>query len=257
MKYRSYIRKIILDILANSSFPKNGIHILNGHFIAPFSESSEVFFDLINELSKEVDFINIQEASNLILNKTISTGEKLVAFTFDDGFEECYTKIKPTLDHFDIKAAFFVNPNFIDGDKAYIDNFIKNVIYLDGYKLPMSWDQLSILKKEGHSIGAHTMDHLRLKSSQIDVLEYQIIECKKAIENRLGGTCDFFAYPYGKLQDISEEAITIAVDTFKYNFTQTNHKKYFSFNEQFINRRHFEGNWPLGHLNYFLGKKTF
>lgn len=257
MKYRSFIRKILLNILANFSSPKNGIHILNAHFIAKFSERSEIFFELIDALSKEVDFINIQEASNLILNKSFNINDKLVAFTFDDGFEECYTKIKPTLDYFDIKAAFFVNPNFIEGDKTYIENFINNVVYLDGYKLPMSWEQLSILKKEGHIIGAHTMDHLSLNISKTDILEYQILECKRSIENHLGGTCDYFAYPYGKLDDISENAIALASNNFKFNFTQSNHKKYFSFNEQFINRRHFEGNWPVGHLKYFLGKKTF
>lgn len=138
-------------------------------------------------------------------------------------------------------ADVLVNPNFIDGDQDYINNFIKNIIYLDGFKLPMTWNQLSILKEEGHIIGAHTMDHLRLNISKSDVPEFQIKKCKQSIENHVGGECNYFVYPYGKLTDISNGAINIAVDTFKYNFTQTNHKKYFSFNERFINRIHFEG----------------
>src|SRR6185312_3694227 len=147
---RKNIRKIYLDILGRLSSPKDGIHILNGHFIAQHSENSATFFNLLVKLSDSVTFINIQEAAELILNQKIPQKEKLVAFTFDDGFQECYTKIKPSLDHFGIKAAFFINPNFIDGDNAYIDNFLKNVVFLNGYKKPMDWIQINTLKNEGH-----------------------------------------------------------------------------------------------------------
>ena len=255
-KFRNTLRKIYLDIFSIFSVPKNGVHILNGHFIAQYSEKKEIFFDLLNALSQSVDFINIQDASDLILTKKIPLKQKLVAFTFDDGFEECFTKIKPSLDYFGIKAAFFINPNFINGNDMYIENFLNNVVFLNGFKPPMGWDQIIELKNEGHIIGAHTMDHLRLDIQDKEKLEYQIKQCKFYIENKLGNKCEYFAYPYGQLQDISDEAIKMADDNFKYNFTQSNYRKYFSFDGKFINRRHFEGIWPVQHVKYFLKTKS-
>lgn len=253
-EYRSLIRGIILDILGKFSMPQNGVHILNGHFIASHEAPQDIFFKLLEGLSKITRLIDIQDASELVRTGKTNVTEKLVAFTFDDGFEECFTKIKPVLDHFGIKAAFFINPNFVDGDKAYIKNYLENVVYLDGYKLPMGWDKLAVLKNQGHIIGAHTMDHLRLNIQDEQMLQYQIENCKQVIEKKLNGTCDYFAYPYGRLADISKEAVNMAYHLYKYNYTQSNHKQYLSFNGRFINRRHFEGNWPLAHVNYFLKK---
>lgn len=255
-KYRSLLRKICLDVISKFSQPKKGIHILNGHFIAPYKAEGEVFFDLLSELSKTVKFIDIQEATQLITTKKFDQKEILVAFTFDDGFEECYTDITPSLDYFDIKAAFFINPNFVNGDATYINNFLKNVVYLDGFKLPMRWNQILTLHNQGHVIGAHTMDHMRLDIYDEQVLNHQIVDCKNYLEKQIGYKCEYFAYPYGQLTDISEQAIEIAAGNFKYNFTQSNYRQYFSFNNRFINRRHFEGNWPQQHVKYFLKSKN-
>lgn len=41
-----------------------------------------------------------------------------IAFTFDDGWRDCYTQIAPQLEKYGINAAFFINPNFVDAAEA-------------------------------------------------------------------------------------------------------------------------------------------
>lgn len=256
LKLRKRIRNIILDILSINSKPANGVHILNGHFLSLNDYASNVIFrKQLENLSKQgVTFIDIDKAVKMISEKQIDQSRCYVAFTFDDGFEECYTKIRPILNELNIKAAFFINPNFINGNEKYIDNFKYNVVFTN--KNPMIWEQIINLKEEGHIIGSHTMDHLNLDVNDNTVLEFQIKESKKYLENKLNYNCDYFAFPYGQFKHISKLGIEIANENYKYVFSQSNYKHYFSCNEKVINRRHFECDWPYKHVLYFIKKKS-
>lgn len=253
---RKYVRKLLLDSLSLTSAPKPGIHILNGHFLSlEDQKSNEVFYHQLKMLSlNRVEFIDFDTAVKSIETKIVPSDKCFVAFTFDDGFEECFTKIRPVLNDFWIKAGFFINPNFIDGNEEYQNNFKDNIVYTN--KQPMNWDQITILKEEGHFIGAHTMDHIKLDIDEGDILEYQIGESKKYIENKLKTKCDYFAFPYGKLEHINYLGVEIAHKYFKYVFSQSNYRCYYSFNGKVINRRHFECDWPYKHVLYFLKEKS-
>lgn len=252
---RAILRRILLDIISFGVRPNMGIHILNGHFLSRNNNApKEIFYNQLFNLNKRgIEFINFEDAVELIVSKKIPNNKCLVAFTFDDGFEECYTKIKPVLDSFGIKAGFFINPGFINGNIEYVENFKENVVFTE--KPSMSWEQVESLMKEGHIIGAHTIDHVMLKSTDNKLLEYQIGECKNIIEKKLNFACDHFAYPYGRIQHISAEGVDIANKYYKYVFSQDDYTNYFSFNGKVINRRHYECDWPFRHVVYFLKKK--
>lgn len=251
---KASIRNLALNLLGNLNSPSPGIHILNGHFVSRETKDPNVFHDLLIKLqNKNVVLSRIEEAVDLITNKKI-VKKPIVAFTFDDGFEECYTKIAPVLKSFGINAAFMINPNFIECCDSYKEDFLTKKVFVQD-KNPMTWAMVEELKNDGFIIGAHTLDHIRLNIEDEDILTLQIVQCKKVIEEKLNMNCEYFAYPYGQINDISPMALKIAKNYYKYVFTGCNHKKYFSFNESAINRRHFEGDWPLIHMNYFLSFK--
>jgi hypothetical protein len=95
------------------------------------------------------------------------------------------------------------------------------------------------------------MNHYNLSTLTKDELEYEIINSKKIIEKFTNNDCQYFAYPFGKITDINMQSIKIATMTYKYCFTQDNYLNYFSFENKFINRRHFEPFWKLKHVIYF------
>lgn len=246
---RSTIRSIVLDFLGNNSEPAPGIHILNGHRTHGEKEP-ETFRLLLDKLSQKVKFIKIEEAAQMILEKK-QPQKPLVAFTFDDGFMDCYNYFAPILEEFNTNAMFFVNPNYVEGDYKYIENFNKNIVLTPG-KQPMRWKHLKELSDRGHVIAAHTMDHYEINSKDKNILNYQIINCKKIIEDRIGKPCEYFAFPYGKLSEANQLSINIACNTYKYVFSQSDYKNYFSYDGKVINRRHFEPFWPIKHIYYFL-----
>lgn len=248
---KKIIRNTLLSTLGNFKNIANGVHILNSHYIARNDLPKEVFYDLLKQLSKNADFIKIEDAVEAIRNKTHSN-QKLIAFTFDDGFEECYTKIAPVLSEFKTNAALFINPGFIDGNAAYCSNFCKNIVHIN--KKPMTWEMIKKLHQQGYVIGNHTQDHVRLVGLNEQQLQQQIIIAKKRIEEQLNSPCEYFAWTYGKNTDIDEKALKLALENHQFVFSSDNYTNYFSFNNSVFNRRHIEGNWPISHINYFLSK---
>jgi peptidoglycan/xylan/chitin deacetylase (PgdA/CDA1 family) len=252
---RSKARGIVLDILGSCAEPVPGIHILNGHRTCGEDEP-DTFRQLLENLSQKVEFIKVEDAVQMILRKE-QPQKPLVAFTFDDGFMDCYNIFAPVLEEFGVNAMFFINPNYVDGDVNYIDNFDNHIVMTPG-KRPMRWEQLKALSARGHVIAAHTMDHYMINSNDENTLRYQIESCKEIIESNIGKPCDYFAFPYGKLSQVNQKSINIACEKYKYVFSQSDYKHYFSFNNKVINRRHFEAFWPVKHVFYFIScHKTY
>lgn len=252
---RTWLRARVLDVLGAFSTPQPGIHILNGHRIEK-SDDADAFRKMLTELSKTVTFIRIEDAVRMIIERQCPS-KPLVAFTFDDGFMDNYDVFAPILEEFGTNALFFINPNYVEGNEEYIQNFDDNVVMTPD-KRPMRWNQICELSKRGHIIGAHTMDHYMVNSDDKRILEYQINTCKEVIENNTGVPCDYFAFPYGKLTQANDLSISIACQKYKYVFSQSDYKHYNSFSGKVINRRHFEPFWPIAHVKYFLScKKTY
>lgn len=247
------IRYMILNILSIGARPANGIHILNGHMVDKENPDIRIFEKLMAELSEYAEFIRIEDAVAKIEAHNIPD-RPLIAFTFDDGFEECYTCIAPVLEKYHTNAAFFINPGFISGDAASQKAFVEETVLSPG-KRPLTWEQLKDLQERGHIIGAHTMDHYIADINDENELKHQIIDCKLEIERHLGTKCSYFAWPFGKLKDTDTMAIEMVCRTFPHAFNQSYYRHYFSCGGRILNRRHFEPFWPISHTLYFLSKK--
>ena len=262
-KTRSIIRDIYLSTAGYTAVPANGIHILNGHKICKepghgTKVDCERFDNLLCMLEKYCDLIDFENAVDLIVNRE-AVSRPAVAFSFDDGYEDCYYGIAPVLEKHGVNAMFFINPSAANAaennDMAYIDRFV-NISTRSPGKRPMTWQQIRELRKRGFMIGAHTMDHCMTTSHGCqDDLRHQICDCRDMIENKLGFRCEYFAWPYGTMAHINNDGLNIALRTYKYVFSQTDFKHYLSLGGKVINRRHFEPWWKHSHVRYFLSFK--
>lgn len=252
---RNILRKSLLDIVGLIRKPAPGIHIINSHFVSPASnvpDSNQIFYSFLMELRKYCVFLRIEDAVKFIKSGNIPNDECYVAFTFDDAFQECYDVIAPLLESFDANAAFFVNPNFVECNLEYHNEFSSRS-FTNGKK-SMTWKNLIDLHNRGHVIGSHTMDHVNLGDTSLtkDDLNFQIAECRREIEKIVGNNCNWFAFPYGQMKNINKASLEIMTATYDVVFSGTNYKNYFSENEKIINRRHLEPDWPKSHIKYFL-----
>lgn len=257
---RQFARNTILSIVGTFKRPSPYVHILNGHMVDWHHDNDEDgnrFEQQLKALHKYCEFVKIEDAVQMILShKKVS--RPTVAFTFDDGWRDCYTQIAPHLEKYGVNAMFFINPNFVDAadnyDDVYIENFTVNTTKSPG-KHPMTWEQIRDLQKRGFKFGAHTLDHYCINDENFAELEHQIGDCRGAIEEKLGVPCEHFAFPYGRLEHANPKSIEIACKHYKYVYSQSDHKHFFSYNGKVINRRHFEPFWPVSHVFYFLSDK--
>lgn len=247
------LRSTFLSTAGWGKKPSAGVHILNGHFVHSTTPDAAVAERCLEALSRQARFIRIEEAVRLIVSRTV-VDEPLLAFTFDDGFEECLTVIAPVLEKYGTNAAFFVNPHFVEGDEEYIRCFTEKVVRTPG-KHPMRWEDLRQLQQRGHVIGAHTLDHYLTASEDTAELQHQIVDCRRVMETHLGQPCTYFAWPFGRLEQTNEQAVALACSCYDFVFSQSDYRHYFSFDGRVINRRHFELCWPESHILYFLSRK--
>lgn len=117
--------------------------------------------------------------------------KKLVALTFDDGYEDFYLKAYPILRRCRFPATLFV----------LSDPEIKENVWDSGElrvkKKLLSGPEISELKNGGISFGCHTKSHPRLSRLSDDEIKREVSESKEELEARLGSPVKFFCYPYG------------------------------------------------------------
>lgn len=251
---RSFSRNIFLQIAGKFKKPSNSVHILNGHYISKLNSGNDrdIFSKQLRILSKYVDYVNVDEALEMILNK-VKVKRPTVTFTFDDGFKDCYTDIAPVLNDYNVNALFFINPGYIEGSKKYIKNFNDNIVLSEG-KEPMTYDQVKELSDNNFVIGNHTYNHIRL--SDFDNIDSEVLDSKNKIESLTKKKCNHFAWTYGQVPDIREEQIEFILKHHEYIYSGCDYQNYFlNNNPKIINRRHFEGNWPVSYMKYFLSKQ--
>jgi peptidoglycan/xylan/chitin deacetylase (PgdA/CDA1 family) len=105
---------------------------------------------------------------------------KPIILTFDDGYVDFYQYAYPIL-----KKYHMTGINFI------ITGFVGRTGYL-------SWPQIEEMYQSGNILfGAHTVHHFALTSIKPEVAKTEISQSKQVLEEHLGKTVDWFAYPYG------------------------------------------------------------
>ena len=113
---------------------------------------------------------------------TNSSGPKLAIINFDDGYKSQFTNAKPILDKYGFKASFFIVCNFVGKTAKQMNS--SSVINFAGKGVEqMTWDNIITLYKQGHQIGAHTMNHLQnMTSMPKNKLDYEIGHSKQCLD---------------------------------------------------------------------------
>ncbi|MCW3127607.1 MAG: polysaccharide deacetylase [Bacteroidetes bacterium] len=80
----------------------------------------------------------------------------------------------------------------------------------------LTWAEITQLSREKNvTIGAHTMNHLSMKTLTDDELQYEISASKKELEEKTGKPAEHFAYPYGGFEDAYAREYKAAKEVFK------------------------------------------
>lgn len=104
-----------------------------------------------------------------------------VILTFDDGLVTDYDIASPLLAEFGWRAVFFLNTATI-GQAGYLD-----------------WAKIVEMQRNGMSFQSHSHRHVDLTVLPTPVLDAELTESKRRLEDRLSSRVDFLAAPHGVL----------------------------------------------------------
>ena len=114
------------------------------------------------------------------INGNLILPERPLIITFDDGYVDNYTNAMPILKKYGMRATIFVVPGFTGVQSNYL-----------------TWEQLKEMEKNGFNIQSHTLNHRALEELPDDEIRAELLNSKKMLEEHLGHSVDFLAYPTG------------------------------------------------------------
>ena len=133
------------------------------------------------------------EAVGKYLHSKETIPERSVVITFDDGFRNNYENAFPILREFDFPATAFIVSGLVGKTNSWMT--------AEGYpeRHLMGRREIEEMKKNGITIGSHTINHCRLSALGCEGAKNEIESSKKSLEDMLGTAINHFAYPYGDM----------------------------------------------------------
>ncbi len=135
-----------------------------------------------------IDVISLQELENRMASIGKS-GKKGLCITFDDGYYSMYSKLLPLAREFGYPVTLFV----------YLDNVYHRA------SSSITWNNLREMDNNGVDVQCHSLSHpdltvLRKKDTVESryTLYEEIYLAKRMMEQYMGKTISYYAFPYGR-----------------------------------------------------------
>ncbi|HDZ77016.1 MAG TPA: polysaccharide deacetylase family protein [Candidatus Omnitrophica bacterium] len=200
MKKRIFMISLVIVVLVLLNIPVRSAYvapILMYHkidaaesLISKIAISPETF-------QRQMEFLyrnkyNVIPLTELI--ELISKGEKIphntVCITFDDGYENNYTKAFPILEEYNLPATIFI-----------IVDFVGKPGYLSRRQLKELGDSKTI------TLGSHTSTHPVLTKIDKKYFKKEIVDSKGRLDIRVAKSVELFSYPLGAFDENVRKAV--------------------------------------------------
>lgn len=153
------------------------------------------------------EVITFKDLEKISWRNRFNLNKKYIILTFDDGYVDNYKIAFPILKEFGFTATIFLM-----AESTY-NEWDVNASNEKAFPL-MTKEMILEMQNYGIEFGAHTFNHPKINKISNQEIEYQVIECKKILEEKIGEKIITFAYPYGILNDYAKEMAKKAGYTF-------------------------------------------
>jgi peptidoglycan/xylan/chitin deacetylase (PgdA/CDA1 family) len=167
----------------------------NGHPYYQTNTRPEVFARQMEYLAENgFQAITLKQAVECC-TQVPAKGTRPVVITFDDGYRDFYTDAMPILRKHGFKATMFLSTAFIGEQRRRFNPRVERTGYFLG-KECLAWREVRELHEAGIEFGSHTVNHPVLSDLPWPVIEYELRESKREIEDRLAEQVTSFVYPF-------------------------------------------------------------
>lgn len=193
IKWRTLILTLTLALFGLNLWAKDNAVILLYHHVSDTtpkvtSVSPQVFREHMQYLAEHHQVLPLKKVVESLKNQQ-PLPDKAVVITFDDGYNNLYHQAHPILKEFGFAYTIFINPPLI-GQVSY----------------QLTWEQVDEMASQGATFANHASEHNHLlyKSTEesqqgwLKRVTDNIQSAEKMLEQRLGYSLKYFAYPYGE-----------------------------------------------------------
>jgi peptidoglycan/xylan/chitin deacetylase (PgdA/CDA1 family) len=183
--------------------------VLMYHSVRPAGEcrpgtsdvSAAAFREHLDYLTGRFEVVDLPEVR---LNDGRGVGRKRVALTFDDGYRDFYTEVRPLLHEFDVPATVFVCPGLLDDA-----NRREQAMNTGHLFETLTSDQVRELADDPLvTVGNHTRTHHDCGAHRDrDILREEVLGARRDLRERYGIATDRFCYPNGSYNDTALDVV--------------------------------------------------
>lgn len=175
------------------ALPTAGVPILAYHQVR---DDDDLYSVKVAQFEEQMSYLASQGYNGISLEELFDAYEgktKLpsnpIIITFDDGYEDNFLTALPIMEKYHMRSTVFV------------------VSALVGTPEYLSWQQISQMQERHTEIGSHTVSHVGLSSLNPDQQRREIVDSKIILEQHIGKTVQFLAYPYGQFAPITQQLL--------------------------------------------------
>jgi peptidoglycan/xylan/chitin deacetylase (PgdA/CDA1 family) len=213
MALRSLTRQLLIagaDALGLDAFiatrVEDAARLHRGHVVRVFyihgtpRSHADVFRRYVAHLAERFNLITFETLKGLFAGGSIDRDDRPAALlTFDDGLANNYEVAAPILEEAGTRGVFFVVPKFSertgDAAKQFFLEHIRPSLTPMGHE-PMTPERIAGLAERGHTIGNHSLSHVRFSAIPEADYEREIVESASIIESWIGRPVEAFAWPF-------------------------------------------------------------
>ena len=213
-KGRKLFRHSILDFIStfNKKFDNKFLRGLYLHYV--FDDQIEQFEELIINLMELGVFVDTETLVKMLRGEKEIDG-RYFHLSFDDGFKNNYANAIPILTKYNIPCIFFIPTAIIGASWEVTKNYCIKTVRSGGVIEMLKWEELNEMVSLGFEVGSHTKRHARLSniSHDFNLLQDEVLSSKNDVETNLDIECKYFAWPFGRHDDIDKISLRMIEST--------------------------------------------
>jgi peptidoglycan/xylan/chitin deacetylase (PgdA/CDA1 family) len=171
---------------------------------------TEELWRRIKFLQRHYRIVSLSEACDLLRSGSVKV--PTVVLTFDDGYCDNFITLRAVAEEATAPVALFVATQLVEVHQEFQHDLESGT---RGF-FPLTWDQIQYWSLRGAEFGSHTRTHFDCGAPDRARLEQEVVGSKSDLEVRLGQPVRFFAFPFGKPENISPEALELVASTYAF-----------------------------------------